>query len=180
MKNRNNILLIITGSIAAYKSLDLIRLLRKGNIGVKCVLTKGGEEFVTPLSIASLSGNQVYNDLFSLREGAYIEHITLTREADLVVVAPASADIIARMANGLADDLATTTLLASDKKIIIAPAMNARMWESRAVARNINVLKGDGVSIVGPGRGELACGEEGDGKMIDPEEIYKKIMEALK
>jgi phosphopantothenoylcysteine decarboxylase/phosphopantothenate--cysteine ligase len=169
------ILLIITGSIAAYKSLELIRLLKKSNYEVKCVLTSGAKHFVTPMSAASISENNVYDDVFSLKDESEMGHIRLSRESDLIVVAPATADIIGKMANGLADDLASTILLASDKKISIAPAMNHLMWKNKAVQRNINLLLEDGIDIIEPVSGELACGEEGQGRMVEPEYIFEKI-----
>lgn len=175
-KKEKQVLLIITGSIAAYKSLELIRLLRKGGIRVVCVLTKAGREFVTELSVAALSANQVYSDLFSLKDETEMGHIRLSRECDLVVVAPASADIIAKMANGLANDLASTILLATDKPVVIVPAMNVMMWQNKAVKRNIKQLEEDGVQILGPVSGELACGEEGEGKMVEAGEIFKEII----
>ncbi len=174
------VLLIIAGSIAAYKSLELIRALRKESIGVRCVLTEAGSEFVTPLSIAVLSENSVYSDIFSLKDESEMGHIRLSREADIIVVAPASADIIAKMANGIANDLASTILLASDKPIIIAPAMNVLMWENKAVARNVKQLKEDGVCIIGPAKGELACMEDGFGRMVKIEDILEHIRNYIK
>lgn len=179
MNKQKRILLIVTASIAAYKSLDLIRLLKKAGFDVQCILTKGGAQFVTPLSLASLSGNPVYSDVFSLKDESEMGHIRLSREADLVVVAPATADIIAKLANGLADDLASTVLLATDKQVMVAPAMNVKMWEHSAVQRNIKQIKEDGVTIIGPGKGDLACGEEGEGRMVEPEEIANKCTEFL-
>jgi phosphopantothenoylcysteine decarboxylase/phosphopantothenate--cysteine ligase len=169
------ILLIITGSIAAYKSLDLIRMLKQKKYDVHCVLTKGGEEFVTPLSVASISGNQVYDDVFSLRDECEMGHIRLARESDLVLVVPASADILGKMANGLANDLASTILLATDKKVMVAPAMNVKMWENKAVQRNVKQLNDDEVLIIGPCYGELACGETGAGRMLEPQEIVDEV-----
>lgn len=169
------ILLIITGSIAAYKSLELIRILKKRNYDVRCVLTAGAKEFVTPLSVASLSENAVYEDVFSLKDETEMGHIRLSREADLVLVAPATADIIGKMANGLADDLASTILLAIDKDVMIAPAMNVMMWNNKAVQRNINLLLQDGVRVIEPESGELACGEEGKGRMSEPQSIFKTV-----
>src|ERR1700761_1727222 len=162
---RNSILLIISGSIAAYKSLDLIRRLKERGIDVRCILTKGGEQFVTPLSVASLSENPVYGDLFSLKDETEMGHIRLSREADLIVVAPASADILAKMAHGMANDLATTTLLASDKPVLAAPAMNPEMWEHPATQENIATLRARGVRIVPPDEGYLACGMTGAGRL---------------
>lgn len=173
---QKQILLIISGSIAAYKSLDLIRLLRKSGHNVVCVLTKGGQQFITPLSVSSISGNMVYCDVFSLKDEAEMGHIRLSRESDLVIVAPASADIIGKMANGLADDLASTILLATDKPVYVAPAMNVKMWEHPAVRRNVEQIKQDGVTLIGPASGDLACGEEGEGRMAEPEEIAKALV----
>ncbi|HEU5047002.1 MAG TPA: bifunctional phosphopantothenoylcysteine decarboxylase/phosphopantothenate--cysteine ligase CoaBC [Rickettsiales bacterium] len=174
-----SILLIITGSIAAYKALDVIRRLREHNVRVTCILTKGGAEFVTPLSVAALSGEAVYSDLFSLKDEHEMGHIRLSREHDLVAVLPASADIIAKMANGLADDLATTTLLATDKPVVIAPAMNSRMWEHPATKRNLTQLRKDGISIIEPASGNLACGEVGEGRLADPEVIAQRLITLL-
>jgi phosphopantothenoylcysteine decarboxylase/phosphopantothenate--cysteine ligase len=178
-KKNKHILLIITGSIAAYKSLDLIRLLHKNNITTSCVMTKAAQQFITPLAVASISGQPVYTDLFSLKDETEMGHIRLTREADLVVIAPASADIIAKLAHGLADDLASTLLLASNKKIVIAPAMNSCMWENAAVQRNVKILQKDGIIFVGPDAGELACKEEGYGRMSDPSVIANSILKQL-
>ena len=153
------ILLIIGGGIAAYKGLELIRRLRDRGAAVRVVLTSAGAEFVTALSAGTLSGDKVYSDLFDLTDTAAIGHIELSRDADLLVVAPATADLMAKMANGLAGDLATTLLLATDKKVLIAPAMNVRMWEHRATQRNLERLMADGIHIVGPNEGDMACGE---------------------
>lgn len=166
-----SILLIITGSIAAYKSLELIRQLKDKNIAVTCVLTEGGARFITPLACASLTGNPVHGDLFSLKDEIEMGHIQLSRKHNLILVAPASADILAKMAHGLADDLASAILLATDKQVIVAPAMNIRMWQNPATQRNIGQLKKDGISFVGPSAGSLACGEEGEGRMAEPSEI---------
>jgi len=173
------ILLIISGGIAAYKSLELIRGLKAGGANVRPILTKGGAQFVTPLSVASLAREKVYEDMFSLTDENEIGHIQLAREADLVVVAPATADILAKMSHGIADDLATTVLLATDRPILIAPAMNSRMWENAATQRNIAILKADGVMTVGPALGELAEGEIGIGRMAEPAEILLAIKKAL-
>ncbi len=178
-KQEKQVLLIISGSIAAYKSLDLIRLLKKEDIKVVCVLTQAGKQFVTELSVASLSGGQVYSDVFSLKDEAEMGHIRLSRESDLVVVAPASADIIAKMANGFANDLASTILLATDKPVLIAPAMNVMMWQNKAVMRNIKQLKDDGVKIIGPASGSLACGEEGQGRMVEAGDIFDEVLKCL-
>ena len=174
-----SILLIISGSIAAYKSLDLIRRLREQQITVRCIITKGGEQFVTPLSVAALSENQAYTDLFSLKDEVEMGHIRLSREADLVVVAPASADLIAKMANGLADDLASATLLASNKTVLVAPAMNTQMWNHPATQRNIKQIQSDGAIIIDPAEGMLACGETGAGRMADVDAIAKIIFKQL-
>lgn len=171
------VLLIIGGGIAAYKCLELIRRLGDQNIDVRVILTKAGAEFVTPLSVASLSGNKVYSDLFSLTDEAEMGHIRLSREADLVVVAPATADIMAKMAHGLANDLASTALLATDKPVLIAPAMNTRMWDHPATQRNIATLRADGVRIVAPAAGALACGEVGAGRMSEPHDILGAILD---
>lgn len=162
------ILLIVGGGIAAYKALELIREFRKRGASVRGILTKAGSEFVTPLSVASLTGDTCYTDLFSLTDEAEMGHIELSRDADLLVVAPATADLLARMAHGLANDLASTALLATDKKVLVAPAMNVRMWTHAATQRNITSLKGDGIAFVGPDDGEMACGEFGPGRMAEP------------
>ncbi len=171
-------MLIIAGGIAAYKSLELIRRLRERGVGVRCVLTRAGEQFVTPLAVASLAGEKVFGDLFSLTDEAEMGHIRLSRDADLVVVAPATADLIAKMANGLADDLASTALLATDKPVLIAPAMNPQMWQHPATRRNLAQLAADGIRRVGPAPGDMACGEIGVGRMSEPAEILAAI-EAL-
>jgi len=173
------ILLIIAGGIAAYKSLELIRRLGDRGVRVRCILTAGGARFVTPLAVASLSGERVYGDLFSLTDEAEMGHIRLSREADLVVVAPATADLIAKMAHGLADDLASTTLLATDKPVLIAPAMNPQMWAHAATRRNVAILSGDGIGMVGPNPGDMACGEVGLGRMAEPDEILAAIEATL-
>lgn len=172
------ILLIVGGGIAAYKALELVRLLKKRGHKVRGVLTAAGAEFVTPLSLGSLTGDKVYRDLFSLTDEAEMGHIELSRAADLVVVAPATADLMAKAANGLANDLASTLLLATDKRVLMAPAMNVRMWRHPATARNLATLKADGVAFAGPGEGEMACGEYGPGRMAEPAEILSAI-EAL-
>jgi phosphopantothenoylcysteine decarboxylase/phosphopantothenate--cysteine ligase len=174
LQNRR-ILLIISGGIAAYKSLELIRRLRERGAAVRCIMTEAATHFVTPLSLASLSEDKVYDDLWSLTDESEMGHIRLSREADLVVVAPASADLIARMAAGLADDLATTALLASDKPVLIAPTMNLMMWAHPATQANIAILERRGVLRIGPGSGELACGEVGSGRMAEPLEIVAAI-----
>ncbi len=178
MLRDKRILLIISGGIAAYKSLDLIRRLRERGVAVRCVLTKGGAQFVTPLSAATLSRDKVYGDIFSLTDESEIGHIRLARDCDLVVVAPATADFIAKMATGLADDLATTVLLATDKPVLIAPAMNFVMWDHAATVANVDTLRARGVHMVGPAAGELAEGETGMGRMSEPLDIVAAI-EAL-
>jgi phosphopantothenoylcysteine decarboxylase/phosphopantothenate--cysteine ligase len=177
--SEKRVLLIIGGGIAAYKALELTRLLRKAGVGVRPILTKSGAEFVTPLSLGSLAEDKVYDDLFSLTDEAEMGHIQLSRSADLVVVAPATADLIAKAANGLAGDLASTTLLATDKPVLMAPAMNVRMWLHAATQRNIATLKADGVSFVGPDDGAMACGEFGPGRLAEPEAIFAAIMAML-
>lgn len=173
------ILLIIGGGIAAYKSIELVRLLRKSGHIVRCVLTRAGEQFVTPLTLAALSENRVYTSLFDLKDEVEMGHIQLSREADLVVVAPATADLMAKMANGIADDLATTLLLATDKPVLAAPAMNVRMWLHAATQRNVATLRGDGVTVMAPDEGEMACGEYGPGRLPEPAAIKAAIDKAL-
>ncbi|HIM72553.1 MAG TPA: bifunctional phosphopantothenoylcysteine decarboxylase/phosphopantothenate--cysteine ligase CoaBC [Alphaproteobacteria bacterium] len=175
MTDTKRILLIISGGIAAYKSLTLIRRLRERNIAVRCVLSVAAAKFVTPLTVGALSGDKVYTDLFSLTDEQEMGHIRLSREADLVVVAPASADLLAKAANGLADDLASTILLATDKPVLIAPSMNTEMWEHPATQRNLAILAGDGVHRVGPDEGDLACGEIGAGRVAEPDIILATI-----
>ena len=175
MLDDRRILLIISGGIAAYKSLDLIRRLRERGAAVRAVMTAAAQHFVTPLSVAALCEDKVYTDLWSLTDESEMGHIRLSREADLVVVAPASADLIARMAAGLADDLATTVLLASDKRVLLAPTMNLMMWGHPATQANLATLDARGVVRVGPGSGELACGEVGSGRMSEPLEIVAAI-----
>jgi phosphopantothenoylcysteine decarboxylase/phosphopantothenate--cysteine ligase len=175
-----SILLIIGGGIAAYKCLELIRRLKDRGIASRCILTKAGEEFVTPLSVSSLAGERCFTDLFSLTDEADIGHIALSRSTDLLVVAPATADLIAKMANGLANDLASTALLATDKRVLIAPAMNPRMWQHPATRRNMAQLEKDGVLVVGPNSGAMAeRGESGVGRMAEPAEILAAIELAL-
>jgi phosphopantothenoylcysteine decarboxylase/phosphopantothenate--cysteine ligase len=173
------VLLIVGGGIAAYKALELTRLLRKAGVGVRPILTKAGAEFVTPLSLSALSEDKVYSELFSLTEEAEMGHIELSRSADLVVVAPATADLMAKAANGHANDLASTTLLATDKPVLMAPAMNVRMWEHAATRRNFERLRADGVLFVGPDEGAMACGEYGAGRMAEPAAIFEAIRDAL-
>jgi phosphopantothenoylcysteine decarboxylase/phosphopantothenate--cysteine ligase len=173
--SRKTVLLIVGGGIAAYKTLELVRLLKGQGCAVTCLMTRAAAEFVTPLSLASLSGNRVYSDLFSLTDEVEMGHIELSRAADLLVVAPATADLMAKMAHGLADDLASTALLATDKQVLIAPAMNVRMWTHAATRRNLERLKADGVAVIGPNDGEMACGEFGPGRMAEPAEIVAAI-----
>ncbi len=173
------ILLVVGGGIAAYKCLELIRLLTAEGTRVRCVLTRAGEEFVTPLSLSALSGDKVYRDLFSLTDEAEMGHIRLSREADLVVVAPATADLMARMAHGLASDLASTLLLATDTGVMIAPAMNVRMWRHPATVDNLARLRARGVRIVGPDEGPMACGEFGPGRMAEPETLRAAIADCF-
>ena len=175
MLSSKKILLIISGGIAAYKSLDIIRLLRKEGAQVTCVLTKGGSQFITPLSVASLSENQVYDDLWSLIDETQMGHIRLSREHDLIVLAPATANLMAKMAHGLADGLASTLLLASDKPVLVAPAMNPVMWANEATKSNVETLKKRGIKFVGPAEGDMACGETGLGRMSEAEDILTAI-----
>lgn len=173
------VLLIIGGGIAAYKALELIRTLKKRSIASRCILTKAGKQFVTPMSVAALSGDKVYDDLFSLTDEAEMGHIELSRSADLVVVCPATANLMAKLAGGLADDLASTALLATDKPVLMAPAMNVRMWEHPATRRNVETLRGWNVTVMEPDEGEMACGEFGPGRLPDPERIADAIEAAL-
>ncbi|SFD89043.1 bifunctional phosphopantothenoylcysteine decarboxylase/phosphopantothenate--cysteine ligase CoaBC [Roseivivax sediminis] len=173
------VLLIIGGGIAAYKTLDLIRRLRAAGAAVTPVMTRAAEEFVTPLSVAALAGEEVHRDLFDLTKEAQMGHIQLSRVADLVVVAPATADLMAKMAQGHADDLASTLLMATDTRVLIAPAMNVRMWQHPATVRNRDILAGDGILSVGPNDGDMACGEHGPGRMAEPAEIVDAIGAAL-
>ena len=173
------ILLIVGGGIAAYKSLDLVRRLRERGMSVRVVLTEAGAQFVTPLSLASLSGQEVHQELFSLTAEARMGHIELSRDADLVVIAPATADLLAKAAHGHANDLASTLLLATDKRVLAAPSMNLRMWLHPATQRNVATLRGDGMLFVGPGDGAMACGEFGPGRMSEPLEIVAAVEAAL-
>jgi phosphopantothenoylcysteine decarboxylase/phosphopantothenate--cysteine ligase len=173
------VLLIVGGGIAAYKALELTRLLRKAGVAVRPILTAAGAQFVTPLSLSALAEDRVYSELFSLTDEAEMGHIELSRSADLVVVAPATADLMAKAAHGLAGDLASTTLLATDKPVLMAPAMNVRMWEHAATQRNLATLQGDGVSFVGPDEGAMACGEFGAGRMAEPQAIFDAAMAML-
>ena len=169
------ILIIITGGIAAYKTLDLIRKLSKLNCEIKTILTKSGKEFVTPLSITSLSKNKVYTDLFSVENESEMDHISLSRWSDLILVAPASSNFLTKISNGFSDDLASTVIKASDKKVFLCPAMNVRMWEHASNKQNINTLKSYGYRILGPEIGEMACGEFGEGKMLEVDEIINQL-----
>ena len=173
--NNKRVLLIVSGGIAAYKSLELVRLLRGRGCGVTCVLTANGAQFVTPLSLQALSESKVYTDLFSLTDESEMGHIQLSRSADLVVVAPASADLLAKMAAGLADDLAATLLLATDKPVLVAPAMNVRMWQHAATQANMAMLASRGIHVVGPDEGPMACNEFGYGRLAEPPAILAAI-----
>lgn len=179
MLSGKRILLIIGGGIAAYKALEVIRLLKKEGVAVTPVLTKAGAEFVTPLSVSALAGERVYTDLFDLTDEAEMGHIQLSRVADLLVVAPATADLMAKMAQGRADDLASTLLLATDTPVLVAPAMNVRMWDHPSTRRNVATLRVDGVRFVGPDEGEMACGEYGPGRLAEPAAILGAISAAL-
>jgi phosphopantothenoylcysteine decarboxylase/phosphopantothenate--cysteine ligase len=173
------ILLIVTGGIAAYKSLELVRLLKRQGIAVRAVMTKSAAEFVTPLSMAVMTEDQVYGHMFDLKEESEIGHIQLSRQADLIVVCPATANIIAKMAAGIADDLATTILLATDKPVLAVPAMNVRMWNHRATQRNLTQLRADGVHIMAPDKGAMACGEFGPGRLPEPPAVAEQICAML-
>ena len=179
MLANKHILLIVGGGIAAFKSLDLVRRLRERGARVTPVLTKAGAEFVTPLSLSALSASKIYQDLFNLTDEAEMGHIELSRAADLIVVAPATADLMAKMAGGLANDLASTLLLATDKRVLLAPSMNVRMWTHPATQRNLATLQGDGILVVGPNEGDMACGEYGPGRMAEVPEIITAIDAAL-
>jgi phosphopantothenoylcysteine decarboxylase/phosphopantothenate--cysteine ligase len=174
------VLLIVGGGVAAYKALELVRLLAKAGVETEVVLTKAGAEFVTPLSFSALTGRPVRMELFDLTEEAKMGHIELSRSADLIVVAPATADLMAKAANGLAGDLATTTLLATDKPVLMAPAMNVRMWLHPATRRNLEQLEADGVAMIGPNDGEMACGEYGPGRMAEPAAIRDAVLSMLR
>jgi phosphopantothenoylcysteine decarboxylase / phosphopantothenate---cysteine ligase len=169
------ILLIVGGGIAAYKACEIVRLIRKGGGGVRCVLTAGGAQFITPMTLAALSEQPVHTSLWDLKDEAEMGHIQLSRETDLVVIAPATADLMAKMAAGIADDLATTLLLATDKPVLAAPAMNVRMWEHPATRRNVAQLRADGVTVMEPDEGPMACGEFGAGRLPEVEAIYAAI-----
>tara|TARA_Y100001970_G_scaffold293468_1_gene440456 strand:- start:259 stop:1458 length:1200 start_codon:yes stop_codon:yes gene_type:complete len=177
MNNLNNkkILLIICGGIAAYKSLEIIRLLKKSGVIIKTILTKSGAEFVTPLSITSLSQSKVYQDLFNIEDETEMDHISLSRWADIILIAPATANTISKLANGNSDDLASTVALASNKNIFIAPAMNVRMWEHQSTKQNISKLKTYNYRLIGPEIGDMACGEYGEGKMSEPRKIIDEL-----
>ncbi|QZH75743.1 MAG: bifunctional phosphopantothenoylcysteine decarboxylase/phosphopantothenate synthase [Erythrobacter sp.] len=173
------ILLVVGGGIAAYKSCELVRLIRKGGAEVTCVLTEGGAQFVTPMSLAALSGRQVHTTLWDLKDEAEIGHIQLSREADLVVVCPATANMLAKMAAGIADDLATTLLLATNRPVMAVPAMNVKMWQHEATQRNITTLRDMGITVLDPDMGEMACGEFGPGRLPEPEAVWIEIAEVL-
>ncbi len=173
--SQKKILLIICGGIAAYKSLELIRLFKKQNVEIKTVLTKSAKEFVTPLSVASLSHGKVYDDLFDTENETEMDHISLSRWADLILIAPATANTISKLSSGSSDDLASTVVLASDKNVFLAPAMNVRMWEHPSTHKNISTLKSYGYKIIGPDIGDMACGEFGEGKMSEPKDIFSNI-----
>ncbi|HEY0628083.1 MAG TPA: bifunctional phosphopantothenoylcysteine decarboxylase/phosphopantothenate--cysteine ligase CoaBC, partial [Sphingomicrobium sp.] len=175
----SRILLIVGGGIAAYKAAELIRLLRKEGHSVTPVLTDGGSHFVTPMSLAALAESPVYTSLWDLKDEAEMGHIQLSRAADLVLVAPATADLLARMAAGISNDLATTLLLATDKPVVVAPAMNVRMWQHAATQRNIEQLKADGITVLEPDEGPMACGEYGPGRLPEPADIYERIKPLL-
>ena len=173
------VLLIVGGGIAAYKSCELVRLLTKAGHQVTPVLTKGGEHFVAPMTLGALAKSPVYTSLWDLKDEVEMGHIQLSREADLVVVCPATADLLAKMAAGIADDLATTLLLATDKKVLACPAMNVRMWQHAATVRNVARLREDGVTILDPDEGEMACGEYGPGRLAEPDVIFRTIESIL-
>jgi phosphopantothenoylcysteine decarboxylase / phosphopantothenate---cysteine ligase len=177
--NGKRILLVVGGGIAAYKACELIRLIRKAGASVRCVLTAGGAQFITPMTLAALSEQPVHTSLWDLKDEAEMGHIQLSREADLVVVCPATADLLAKMAAGIADDLATTLLLATDKAVLAAPAMNVRMWNHAATRRNVERLRADGVTVLEPDEGDMACGEYGPGRLPEPDSILAAIRECL-
>ncbi len=181
MENLTNkkILFIISGGISAYKSLETIRLLKKNNAEIKTILTQNAKQFVTPLSVTSLSQGKVYDDLFNIENETEMDHISLSRWADLIIVAPATANTISKIAQGTSDDLATTVILASNKPIYIAPAMNVRMWEHQSTQNNLKIIRNYGYKIIGPIIGDMACGEYGKGKMIEPKDIYTEIINYL-
>jgi len=174
-----HVLLVVGGGIAAYKSLELVRLLKKADHAVTPVLTKGGEHFVTAMSLGTLAENQVHSSLWELQDEVEIGHVQLSRAADFVLVCPATADLLAKMAAGIADDLATTLLLATDKPVVVAPAMNVRMWQHAATRRNVAQLKADGVRVIDPAEGEMACGEFGPGRLPEPQDILDQLSDLL-
>lgn len=174
------VLLIVGGGIAAYKSLELVRLLKKAGHSVTPVLTSGGEHFITAMSLGTLAESQVHTSLWELKDEVEIGHIQLSRSADFILVCPATADLLAKMAAGIADDLATTLLLATDKPVVVAPAMNVRMWQHAATQRNLAQLKADGVRVIDPDEGDMACGEFGPGRLPEPPAIIDKIGDLLK
>jgi len=174
------VLLIVGGGIAAYKSLELVRLLKKRGHEITPVLTSGGAHFVTEMSLGTLAESRVYTSLWELKDEVEIGHIQLSRSADLLLVCPATADLLAKMAAGIADDLATTLLLATDKPVVVAPAMNVRMWEHAATQRNVAQLKADGVTVLEPDEGEMACGEYGRGRLPEPQDIVDRLADQLK
>ena len=173
------VLLIVGGGIAAYKSLELVRLLKKAGNSVTPVLTKGGEHFITAMSLGTLAESQVHTSLWELKDEVEIGHIQLSRAADFVLVCPATADLLAKMAAGIADDLATTLLLATDKPVVVAPAMNVRMWLHKATQRNVAQVKADGVRVIDPAEGEMACGEFGPGRLPEPQDIMDQLADLL-
>ena len=175
-----HVLLIVGGGIAAYKSLELVRLLKKAGHRVTPVLTRGGEHFVTSMSLGALAESEVHTSLWELKDEVEIGHIQLSRAADFLLVCPATADLLAKMAAGIADDLATTLLLATDKPVVAAPAMNVRMWQHSATERNIAQLKADGVRVLDPDEGEMACGEFGPGRLPEPQDIIERLADLLK
>ena len=174
------VLLIVGGGIAAYKSLELVRLLKKAGHEVVPVLTKGGEHFVTAMSLGTLAESEVHTSLWELKDEVEIGHIQLSRAADFILVCPATADLLAKMTGGIADDLATTLLLATDKPVVVAPAMNVRMWLHPATVRNLKQLIDDGIQVIEPAEGEMACGEYGPGRLPEPEEIMDQLAEFLR
>src|SRR6476619_3604612 len=174
------VLLIVGGGIAAYKSLELVRLFKKAGHEVTPVLTRGGEHFVTPMALGALAQSEVHTSLWELKDEVEMGHIELSRSADFILVCPATADLLAKMAAGIADDLATTLLLATDKKVVVAPAMNVRMWQHKATQRNVAQLQKDGVRIIEPAEGEMACGEFGPGRLPEPQDIVDQLFDLLK
>ena len=179
ISTKPRILLVVGGGIAAYKSCELVRLIKRGRADVTCVLTEGGAQFVTPMALAALSGNQVHTTLWDLKNESEIGHIQLSREADLVVVCPATANMLAKMAAGIADDLATTMLLATNQPVMAVPAMNVKMWQHEATTRNVETLRASGVHVMEPDMGDMACGEFGPGRLPEPEAVWLEIANAL-